>query len=38
MKTIAVIFLAFFIVQTTVALDCPSGYYDAGNPKCDRCF
>lgn len=38
MKTIAVIFLAFFIVQTTVALDCPSGYYDAGNPKCERCY
>lgn len=37
MKAIAVIFLAFFIIQSTVALDCPSGYFDNLGTRCERC-
>lgn len=39
MKTLAVAFLALFLVCSAVALDCPSGYYDptGGATKCRRC-
>ena len=39
MKTIAVIFLAFFLFQLSFTLDCASGYYDIGSSatRCKRC-